>query len=149
MRSYQFTNRYRLISRTDIQQMIMLYHIKNIIKVYIIKKHNPIHTSKFKYLYYFSCILNIIHSPDLRANKVQKQSVDKILLMSRGLNIGIIWIYKRRYTQKWLKRSKIPLITYLRIQLIILCVFESNYPFLRKNLKQKFLPKSNSKIHNS
>lgn len=149
MRSYQFTNRYRLISRTYIQQMIMLYRIKNIIKVYIIKKHNPIHTSKFKYLYYFSCILNIIHSPDSKADKFQKQSVDEILLMSRGLNIGIIWIYKRRYTQKWLKRSKIPLITYLRVQIIILCVFESNYPFLRKNLKQRFLPKSNSKIHNS
>lgn len=64
--------------------MIMLYRIKNIIKVYIIKKHNPIHTSKFKYLYYFSCILNIIHSPDSKANKVQQQSVDEILLMSRG-----------------------------------------------------------------
>ena len=63
--------------------MIMLYRIKNIIKVYIIKKHNPIHTSKFKYLYYLSCILSIIHSPDLKANKVQKQNVDEILLMSR------------------------------------------------------------------
>lgn len=149
MRSYQFTNRYRLISRTDIQQMIMLYRIKNIIKVYIIKKHNPIHTSKFKYLYYFSCILNIIHSPDSKAIEIQKQNIDGILLTYRGQNIRIIWIYKRRYTQKWLKRSKIPLITYLRVQIIILCVFESNYPFLRKNLKQRFLPKSNSKIHNS
>ena len=55
-------------------------------------------------------------------------------------------IYKKRYTQKWLKRSKISLITYLSVQLIILCVFESNYSFLRKkNLKQRFLPKSNSK----
>jgi len=52
--------------------MIMLYRIKNIIKVYIIKKHNPIHTSKFKYLYYFSCILNVIHSPDSKAIEIPK-----------------------------------------------------------------------------
>ena len=85
--------------------MIMLYRIKNIIKVYIIKKHNPIHTSKFKYLYYFSCILNIIHSPDSKAIEIQKQNIVGILLTYRGQNIGIIWIYKRRYTQKMTQKK--------------------------------------------
>ena len=60
-----------------------------VIKVYIIKKHNPIHTSKFKYLYYFSCILNIIHSPDSKADKVQKQNADESYWRPAGWISGL------------------------------------------------------------
>ena len=114
----------------------LCFIVSRIVIIYIIKKHNP-NTSKFKYLYYFSCILNIIHSPDLWANKVQKQDVDEILLMSRRFNIGIIWIYKRGYTQKWLKRSKIPLINVSKNLIHNSMCFWIKLSIFRKNLKTK------------